>query len=97
MKENTIEKLKLLLLKRAFQNSKMQARLRNLEWTITQDEFIELWGNDDKWQLRGTGSSDLTFCRIDMNLGWHTDNVDIITRRQMLKREHEYRKQNKCK
>ena len=93
MKQNTIEKLKLMLLKRAFHNSRTQARLRGHDWTIRQDDFIDMWGDDDKWQHRGTASGDLTFCRIDMSIGWHVDNVDIITRHEMLQREAEYKRQ----
>lgn len=93
MKQNTIEKLKLMLLKRAYQNGRVQARMRNLEWTIRQDDFIDVWSEDDKWQHRGTKSGDLTFCRIDMSSGWHINNVDIITRHEMLQREAEYKRQ----
>lgn len=97
MKQDNIEKLKKLVLQRAYYNAVTQARLRGQDWTITKEQFFELWSEDDRWAQRGTSSSDLTFSRIDMEGDWSIDNVDIITRADMLRREAQYKRSRKCR
>ena len=93
MKQDILEEAKKIILQRAFYTSRCQARLRGHEWYISQEEFFELWSTNDRWASRGRHSDDLTMSRIDMAGDWSMDNVQICTRREMLKAEAQYRRQ----
>lgn len=92
MKEK-LEALKSAVLTRAWHTSKCQARHRGQEWYLTKQEFLDLWLEDDSWVHRGRKGDDLTMCRLDMNGAWEISNVEICTRKCMLQREAQYRRE----
>ena len=60
--------------------AKAQAMYRGEEWTLTFEEFAELWKG--QWQFRGRDTDDLCMTRTDIQKGWHRDNCEIVTRRE---------------
>jgi hypothetical protein len=60
--------------------AKAQAMYRGEDWTLTFDQFAELWR--DQWQFRGRDGDDLCMTRTDTEKGWHRDNCEIVTRKE---------------
>ena len=90
--EDYLEKQKKMFIRRWYLVQKNQAKNRGETWELDWEPFFELWSKDDRWLNRGRRSDDLCLSRIDMDLGWHPSNVQIITRSQMLKNESIYKK-----
>ena len=61
----------------AFGRARCQARFRGEDWSLTFQDWEELW--QGCWHLRGRHSQDLCLCRQDYSQGWHRSNVDLIT------------------
>lgn len=64
--------------------ARAQANYREEGWTITFDEFAEMW--DGQWHLRGRDGPDLCMCRKDSEKPWSRDNCEIVTRIEVNKR-----------
>lgn len=62
------------------QRARAQAWFRKEEWTITEEEFIELWKKDDQYLNRGRARTNVCLTRIDPEGAWSLDNVQIISR-----------------
>jgi len=62
------------------QRARAQAKFRNEEWTITEEEYIGLWRQGDQYLYKGRTPSDLCLVRVDPEGSWSLDNVQIITR-----------------
>lgn len=77
-------------IKYAWMKHRSQAAYRGEDHTITLEEWRELWPND-VWFQRGRGADNMCLSKLDIELGWSTDNVEICTRRKHLKRAKEYR------
>lgn len=75
--------------------SKNMARSRGEQWLLTFEEFFEIWSLDDRWLHRGRHRDSLCLSRIDMTGDWDTDNVEILTRVEMLRREARMKKEQK--
>lgn len=75
----------------AWMKHKAQATYRGEEHTITLEEWRELW-TLELWFKRGRGADDLCLMMDDIDLGWHIDNVIVLTRKEQLKRALEYRR-----
>jgi hypothetical protein len=60
--------------------ARAQAHYMNQEWTITEDDYIELWRTNDRYLKKGRSNDEFCLVRIDYDLGWHLDNVKVITR-----------------
>lgn len=67
------------------QRARAQANFRNEGWTITEQEYIDLWRQDDRYLRKGRKLEDLCLTRIDRTKPWSTDNVEIITREKHFK------------
>jgi len=67
------------------QRARAQANFRNEDWQITEQEFINIWRIDDRYKLRGRGLNSLCMIRVDIDLPWTIDNVEIISRVEHLK------------
>jgi hypothetical protein len=67
------------------QRARAQANFRNEDWQITEQEFINIWRIDDRYKLRGRGLNSLCMIRVDTDLPWTIDNVEIISRVEHLK------------
>jgi len=75
--------------------AKNQAKIRGQDWNLPWEVYYELWTKDDRWMHRGRASDELCMCRIDFdNLDWHPGNVQIITRKQMLRLESMHKRRN---
>ena len=69
---------------KAFGQQKNQANFRKETWTLTFDEYAELW--NELWEQRGMGAEQYCSVRIDPRLGWETGNVTLMTRKDQLSR-----------
>jgi hypothetical protein len=65
-----------------------QARFRGEECSITESEFFDIW--QEHWHNRGRGRDQMTLTRCDSDLPWTSDNVEIITRAEHLRREKNF-------
>lgn len=70
---------------RPFLRSRAQAWFLDQEWTMTFEEYLELW-TLDKWHCRGRGTTDLVMVRRDTEGPWSFSNCEIVTRREQLQR-----------
>lgn len=75
----------------SFLKHRSQAKHRKDEYEITYDEWCKLWPID-LWRKRGRGADDLCLSRIDYDLPWSLINCHVVTRREHLKRNHEFRR-----
>lgn len=73
-----------------WQLAKAQANFREEGWTITFDEYYNIW--KDYWHQRGRKGDDYCLTRITASLPWTLSNVEIITRREFLQRQGLIRK-----
>lgn len=74
----------------AFHRSRCQARRLGEPWAqeFTFEQWLNLWAGD--WSKRGRGLRDLCMVRVDRDLPWHQDNVDICERREYLQPQGRY-------
>ena len=72
--------------------AKAQANFRKEGWTMTFEEFEQLWNQDGAWHQRGRGSDDLLMTRRDFDQPWSRDNCYIELRRTHLQRHCQFRK-----
>ena len=64
------------------QRARAQAWHRGQEWYITEQEYIRLWRQDNRYLRKGRGTGCLCLVRIDLEGDWRLDNVEIIERHQ---------------
>ena len=64
------------------QRARAQAWYRGEEWYITEQEYIRLWREDDRYLKKGRTVECLCLSKIDYTLPWTMDNVHFITRRE---------------
>lgn len=64
------------------QRARAQAHFRGEEWTITEQEYIAIWRKDDAYLKKGRTTMSICMTMSDPDLGWHTDNVELITRQE---------------
>ena len=62
------------------QRARAQANFRGEGWTITEQEYIALWRQNDNYKLKGRSSGSLCLVRIDLEKPWTLDNVEILER-----------------
>jgi hypothetical protein len=74
-----------------FLRSRSQANYRKEGWTLTIEEFMEMW-RDDLWLCRGRSPEDLVMIRVDINNSWSYENCVIVSRYQQLCRNKSMRK-----
>jgi len=85
------EEAKIQLDKRyAWMKHKSQAKYRSEEHTLTLDEWMSLWSDED-FLARGRGRNDLCLAQQSIGDGWHINNVEIVPRIEYLLRAKEYR------
>ena len=66
---------------RAWVQQRNQAQWRGETWTITFDEFQQIWLG--RWHLRGRGTEDLAMSRTDWTGPWSREGVELRTRKQL--------------
>jgi hypothetical protein len=74
------------------QRAKAQAKYRNEVWEITEQEYIKLWRQDDLYKKKGRSIDHVCLTRIDFDLEWTVDNVEIISRHDHYKRSYQHKK-----
>lgn len=74
----------------SFLRARSQAGYRFEPWELTIEQFMDIWR--DHWHQRGKASQDLCMTRIDPELSWNINNVELLTRRQQVWRVSQYRK-----
>ena len=60
--------------------ARAQAYYRGEQWSISEQEYIELWRRDDRYLRKGRTRHSLCMIRLDPRLPWSVDNVEIISR-----------------
>lgn len=65
----------------AYLKHRAQAKYRAEEYTLTLEDWIELW-TDELWLQRGRTTDSMCLQMIDIEKGWHFDNVEVVTRRK---------------
>jgi hypothetical protein len=73
--------------------ARAQAHFRGEEWMLTEQEYIDIWREDDRYKSKGRSSASLCLVRDDLEGAWHTSNIMVITRLEHLKRCANYRKE----
>lgn len=74
---------------RAWVQQRNQAVWRGETWTITFDQFQEIWLG--RWHLRGRGTEDLAMTRTDWTGPWTQASVALRTRQQLGQQQAEAR------
>lgn len=69
-----------------------QAKYRGETHSLTLEEWRKLW--QDHWLERGRTPDSLCLVQCDPELGWHLNNVQIMTRREYLQRRRPRRVKN---
>lgn len=77
----------------AWLKHRSQARYRKEEYSITWEEWQQLWSDED-FLKRGRSPSHLCLLKIKIEEGWHVNNVTVVARRSQFKRTGEYRKRD---
>lgn len=64
----------------AFERQRWLAGERGIEWDITEEEFIEWWG--ESFARRGRGADDFVMARYGDRKGYTLDNIHLISASQ---------------
>ena len=73
----------------AWMKRKAQAKFRKEEWELQWEDFYELW--KDCWHLKGRLADDVCMTRDDIEKPWSKENTIIISRREHLKRQKQFK------
>lgn len=68
----------------AYLKHRSQARYRGEEYSLTEQDWCELWPMD-LFERRGRRLESLCLMMIDPELGWRRENVKVTTRKENLK------------
>ena len=71
----------------AWLKHKAQAAYRGEPYELTYQQWADLWNKNNSWIYRGRGGDCLCLTMGDPTIGWHVDNVEIITRKEQLRRQ----------
>jgi hypothetical protein len=72
-----------------WQKAKAQAVFRGEVWSLSFEDFYELWKND--WDNRGRDSTNVCMTREDYDGEWSKENTILMTRTEHLKRQNRHR------
>lgn len=64
---------------------KAQCAFRKEEFTITFEQYYELWKDD--WDNRGRHPDNVCLTRIDIDGAWELGNVEVISRKEHFVRQ----------
>ena len=64
--------------------ARAQARHRGIDWQLTFDQWLAIWG--DQLDSVGRANTDLCLARTDQDLGWVQGNVSVTTRKEHCRR-----------
>lgn len=62
------------------QRARAQAWYRGEGWLITEQQYIDLWRENDRYLNKGRETGCLCMVRIDLEKPWRLDNIQIIER-----------------
>lgn len=65
----------------AWLKHRSQANYRKEEYSLTWEQWEELW-SDERWFSRGRTIESLCLQQIEPGEGWHISNVEVVTRRK---------------
>jgi hypothetical protein len=68
----------------AWLRKKAQATFRGESWSLSIEEWFDLWAASDQWDNRGRHKDSSAMFMIDPSKGWHTWNVEIVNRSKRL-------------
>jgi hypothetical protein len=69
----------------AWMKHKAQAKFRNETYELAFEDWERFW-TDEHWFNRGRHVENVILTRKDFELGWHLDNIEIISRSEYHKR-----------
>lgn len=69
----------------AWLRMRAQAKHRSVEFNLTWEEFLTLW--EGRWHLRGSIKGSLGLIRKDWTKGWQLDNVELVKREEIMRRQ----------
>jgi len=69
----------------ACQRSRAQAWYLGEQWFIEEIDYVRLWRQDDRYLLKGRHNDQLCMTRVDYDLPWTLDNIQIISRAEHYK------------
>lgn len=70
---------------RAFIQHRNQSNYRNEPWDLTFEQYKEIWA--EHWFNRGRTKDCYCLTRIDYDLPWTLDNVEVVTRQAHNRRQ----------
>jgi hypothetical protein len=68
----------------AWLRKKAQAVFRGESWSLTIEEWFDLWAASGLWDNRGRHKDSSAMFMIDPQKGWHVYNVEIVNRSKRL-------------
>lgn len=74
------------------QRARAQAWYRGEDWSISEQEYIDLWRRDDRYLRKGRTTGSLCMIRIDIEKAWSLANVEIIERNRHFRRTHTFKR-----
>ena len=74
-----------------WQMHKAQCKFRQEEFTLTFEQYEELW--QGRWLERGRTPDAVCMTRLDWDGAWELGNVELITRKEHFRRQGAYRVQ----
>ena len=60
--------------------ARAQAWYLGEQWLISESDYVRLWRENDRYLRKGRHNESLCMTRIDYDLPWTVDNIQIITR-----------------
>lgn len=66
--------------------ARCQSNYRGEEWTITLEEYFNMWSGHE--HRKGRASDSLVMTRIDNTQPWSRSNVELITRIEQMGRKN---------
>jgi hypothetical protein len=75
---------------RPYLSHKTQCQFHQQQWDLTFEEWLTFW-TPEQWLCRGRAGDNLCMRRIDLNQSWNKTNVELVSRRLMVKLAHERR------
>jgi hypothetical protein len=78
------------------QRARAQAWYRGEDWFITEQEYIDLWRQENRYLRKGRSTGSLCMIRLDIERAWTLDNVAIIERHKHFRRTHTFKQLKKA-
>lgn len=69
----------------AWLRHRAQANYRGEIYSLTFEQWADIWDQDSAWENRGRGCEDLCLSILNPKLGWRSDNVKVVTRLEQLR------------